>query len=40
MFCQFSRFDALYGHRRNPQGYGQAINEFDEQLGYLLKTYE
>lgn len=35
-FVNLVDFDALYGHRRNPQGYGQAINEFDEQLGTLL----
>ncbi len=29
-------FDALYGHRRNPQGYGQAMEEFDTQLGQLI----
>ena len=36
-FVNLVDFDALYGHRRNPQGYGQAINEFDEQLGTFLK---
>ncbi len=29
-------FDALYGHRRNPIGYGEAINEFDTYLGKIL----
>jgi len=36
-FVNLVDFDALYGHRRNPKGYGQAINEFDEQLGTLLR---
>lgn len=30
-------FDALFGHRRNAEGYGQAINEFDEKLGIVLE---
>ena len=25
-------FDAVYGHRRNAIGYGDAIEEFDAQL--------
>jgi phosphopentomutase len=25
-------FDALYGHRRDPQGYGEALEEFDARL--------
>lgn len=29
-------FDALYGHRRNPQGYKEALEEFDVQLGELV----
>ncbi len=29
-------FDALYGHRRNPQGYKVALEEFDVQLGELM----
>ncbi len=29
-------FDALYGHRRNPEGYKKALEEFDNQLGNLL----
>ena len=28
-------FDALYGHRRNPEGYGKAMEEFDAQLKQL-----
>jgi len=29
-------FDALYGHRRNPIGYKDALKEFDGQLGDLM----
>lgn len=29
-------FDALYGHRRNPSGYRDALEEFDKQLGELM----
>ncbi len=29
-------FDALWGHRRNPVGYGQEIERFDVKLGELL----
>ncbi|HHT39860.1 MAG: phosphopentomutase [Acholeplasmatales bacterium] len=35
-FVNLVDFDALYGHRRNPIGYGQAIDEFDVKLGELL----
>lgn len=30
-------FDALYGHRRDPLGYKNALEEFDAQLGELQK---
>jgi len=30
-------FDALFGHRRDPLGYKQSLEEFDVQLGELLK---
>ena len=30
-------FDALYGHRRDPLGYKQSLEEFDVQLGTLLE---
>lgn len=29
-------FDALWGHRRNPQGYKEELELFDKQLGELL----
>lgn len=31
-------FDALWGHRRDPYGYGQEIEKFDVKLGELLKV--
>lgn len=31
-FLNLVDFDALYGHRRNPIGYGQALEEFDKRL--------
>ncbi|WP_010272854.1 phosphopentomutase [Paenibacillus senegalensis] len=31
-FLNLVDFDALYGHRRDPQGYAQALVEFDEAL--------
>ncbi len=31
-FLNLVDFDALYGHRRNPLGYGKAIEEYDAQL--------
>lgn len=30
-------FDALWGHRRNPQGYAQEIEKFDVNLGVLIE---
>ena len=35
-FVNLVEFDSEYGHRRNPIGYGKAIEEFDVQLGELL----
>ena len=29
-------FDALWGHRRNPEGYGREIEKFDSGLGTLM----
>ena len=29
-------FDALWGHRRNPEGYGRELEKFDEKLTQLL----
>jgi phosphopentomutase len=36
-FLNLVDFDALYGHRRDPIGYGKAIETFDEQLPLLLE---
>lgn len=35
-FTNLVDFDALWGHRRNPIGYGEEIERFDEKLGELL----
>lgn len=35
-FTNLVDFDALWGHRRNPLGYGKEIEMFDEKLGILL----
>ena len=37
-FVNLVDFDALWGHRRNPQGYAQEIEKFDANLGVLLDT--
>lgn len=31
-FLNLVDFDAMYGHRRNPQGYGEALEEYDARL--------
>ena len=36
-FLNLVDFDALYGHRRDPIGYGKAIEEFDRQLPLLME---
>ncbi|HEY4538113.1 MAG TPA: phosphopentomutase [Erysipelothrix sp.] len=36
VFTNLVDFDALFGHRRDPEGYAKAIEEFDQQLGALL----
>lgn len=35
-FVNLVDFDALWGHRRDPKGYGMEIEHFDEKLGQLL----
>lgn len=35
-FTNLVDFDALWGHRRNPQGYAEELERFDEKLGELL----
>ncbi|WP_302163713.1 phosphopentomutase [[Ruminococcus] torques] len=36
-FVNLVDFDALWGHRRNAEGYGKEIEKFDEKLGILLE---
>ena len=35
-FVSLVDFDALWGHRRNPEGYAQELEKFDVKLGELL----
>ncbi|MCI8292538.1 MAG: phosphopentomutase [Hespellia sp.] len=35
-FVNLVDFDALWGHRRDPQGYGRELERFDQKLGELL----
>ena len=37
-FTNLVDFDALWGHRRNPVGYAEELERFDEKLGLLLET--
>lgn len=36
VFTNLVDFDSLYGHRRDPEGYGQALEEFDRALPALM----
>ena len=36
-FMNLVDFDAMYGHRRDPQGFGQALMEFDQALGQVME---
>ena len=36
-FVNLVDFDALWGHRRNTEGYGHEIEKFDKNLGVLLE---
>lgn len=36
-FVNLVDFDALWGHRRNVEGYGREIEKFDKNLGVLMK---
>lgn len=40
IFTNLVDFDSKFGHRRNPQGYGQALMEFDAWLPSLLEALE
>lgn len=35
-FLNLVDFDALFGHRRDPIGYGKALEEFDQRLGEVF----
>ena len=37
-FLNLVDFDALYGHRRDPIGYGEALEEFDARLPEVLEA--
>lgn len=39
-FVNLVDFDSKYGHRRNPEGYGKALERFDEQLAQLLPMFK
>jgi phosphopentomutase len=36
LFTNLVDFDSLYGHRRDPEGYGRALEEFDQALPDLM----
>lgn len=36
IMTNFVDFDMLYGHRRDPEGYGLALEEWDRELGLFL----
>lgn len=38
VFTNLVEFDSEYGHRRNPIGYGKAIEEFDNRLPEILEV--
>lgn len=38
LFTNLVDFDSLYGHRRDPQGYGRALEVFDESLPEIMST--
>ncbi len=39
-FANLNDFDSLYGHRRDPIGYGNALVEFDNALPNILKNLQ
>jgi len=40
IFVNLVDFDMLYGHRRDPQGYAQALIDFDRWLAGFLRDFE
>lgn len=39
-FVNLVDFDAKYGHRRDPEGYGRALMEFDDRISELLDNLQ
>jgi phosphopentomutase len=39
-FLNLVDFDAKYGHRRDPEGYGKALEEFDKRLPEVLEKMQ
>ncbi len=39
-FLNLVDFDAKYGHRRDPQGYGEALEAFDQRLPEMLEKLQ
>lgn len=39
-FVNLVDFDAMFGHRRDPFGYGKALEEFDQRLPEVLKKMQ
>ena len=37
-FVNLADFDVLYGHRRNPKGYAECLEEFDRDLALILEA--
>ena len=40
IFTNLVDFDSKYGHRRDPEGYGRCIEEFDARLPELMEALE
>lgn len=40
IFTNLVDFDSKYGHRRDPQGYGDALMRFDDQLERILEAMD
>lgn len=38
IFSNLVDFDMLYGHRRDPEGYARALEEFDQQLPAIMQA--
>ncbi|MEM7739007.1 MAG: phosphopentomutase [Deinococcota bacterium] len=38
IFCNLVEFDSLYGHRRNPEGYAQALKDVDDRLDDIISA--